>query len=45
MVAYASSLDTPGILARTVDDCALVLSIISGPDSNDANCSKRGKKR
>lgn len=44
LVAYASSLDTPGLLARSVDDCALLLNIIGGPDSNDATCSTREKE-
>jgi aspartyl-tRNA(Asn)/glutamyl-tRNA(Gln) amidotransferase subunit A len=44
MISYASSLDTPGILARTVDDCALILSIIGGSDKNDANCTAREKQ-
>lgn len=29
-------MDVPGILTRTVDDCALVLNAISGPDAMDA---------
>jgi aspartyl-tRNA(Asn)/glutamyl-tRNA(Gln) amidotransferase subunit A len=44
LVSYASSLDTPGILARSVDDCALMLNIISGPDVNDATCSTKEKE-
>ncbi|CAH2560043.1 Asp-tRNA(Asn)/Glu-tRNA(Gln) amidotransferase subunit GatA [Cardinium endosymbiont of Oedothorax gibbosus] len=35
VVAYASSFDTPGILAHTVEDCASVLSAIAGPDAFD----------
>lgn len=29
-------MDVPGILTRTVDDCALVLNAISGPDALDS---------
>ncbi|AWN81626.1 Asp-tRNA(Asn)/Glu-tRNA(Gln) amidotransferase subunit GatA [Candidatus Cardinium hertigii] len=36
VVAYASSLDTVGILAHTVADCATVLEVLAGPDGLDA---------
>jgi aspartyl-tRNA(Asn)/glutamyl-tRNA(Gln) amidotransferase subunit A len=36
VVAYASSLDTPGPLARTVEDSALLLNVMSGHDAKDA---------
>lgn len=32
MVAFASSLDQAGVLARTAQDCALLLSSMCGPD-------------
>jgi aspartyl-tRNA(Asn)/glutamyl-tRNA(Gln) amidotransferase subunit A len=32
MIAFASSLDQGGPLARTAEDCALLLSAMSGPD-------------
>ncbi|NNU45104.1 Asp-tRNA(Asn)/Glu-tRNA(Gln) amidotransferase subunit GatA [Ramlibacter montanisoli] len=32
MIAYASSLDQAGPMARTAEDCALLLSAICGPD-------------
>lgn len=35
-VAFASSLDTPGPIARTVDDAALLLSAMSGRDPKDS---------
>ena len=35
MVAFASSLDCPGPITRTVADSALFLNIISGLDAND----------
>jgi aspartyl-tRNA(Asn)/glutamyl-tRNA(Gln) amidotransferase subunit A len=36
VVAFASSLDQVGPVARTVRDCALLYSIISGRDANDS---------
>src|SRR6185436_15016940 len=36
VVAFASSLDQVGPVARTVRDCALLYSIISGRDARDA---------
>ena len=38
-VAYASSFDQIGPLARTVEDCALLFSVIAGYDPRDATCS------
>ena len=35
-IAFASSLDTPGPIARTVDDAALLLSIMAGHDDKDS---------
>jgi len=35
-VAFASSLDTPGPIARTVDDAALLLSVMAGHDEKDS---------
>jgi aspartyl-tRNA(Asn)/glutamyl-tRNA(Gln) amidotransferase subunit A len=39
LVAFASSLDTVGCFARSVEDCAAVLQSIAGADSRDATCS------
>ena len=36
LVAFASSLDTIGVLARGVEDAALVLQTMAGPDPHDA---------
>jgi aspartyl-tRNA(Asn)/glutamyl-tRNA(Gln) amidotransferase subunit A len=36
IVAFASSLDQVGPLARTVRDCAFLYSVIAGRDSNDS---------
>ena len=36
LVAYASSFDTIGILAKHVSDCAAVLEVIAGPDDFDS---------
>ena len=38
-VAFASSLDTPGPIARTVDDAALLLSVMAGHDAKDSTSS------
>lgn len=35
-VAFASSLDTPGPIARTVDDAAFLLSVMAGHDEKDS---------
>jgi len=38
-IAYASSFDTVGPVAKSVDDCAIILETIAGGDSNDATSS------
>jgi aspartyl-tRNA(Asn)/glutamyl-tRNA(Gln) amidotransferase subunit A len=38
LVAYASSLDQIGPIGMNIDDCAALLSIISGPDDKDSTC-------
>ena len=41
-VAFASSLDTPGSIARTVDDAALLLSVMAGHDEKDSTSESAG---
>lgn len=38
-IAYASSFDTVGPVAKTVDDCAIILETIAGVDPYDATSS------
>ena len=39
MIAYASSLDQAGPMARSAEDCALLLAAMAGFDPQDATCS------
>ncbi|HVF71411.1 MAG TPA: Asp-tRNA(Asn)/Glu-tRNA(Gln) amidotransferase subunit GatA [Chthoniobacterales bacterium] len=39
LVAFASSLDQAGTLTKTVEDAALLLGVIAGPDPQDATCA------
>ncbi|HEX5451829.1 MAG TPA: Asp-tRNA(Asn)/Glu-tRNA(Gln) amidotransferase subunit GatA [Candidatus Limnocylindrales bacterium] len=41
IVAFASSLDQVGPLARTVEDAAILLAAIAGPDERDATTARR----
>ena len=41
-VAFASSLDTPGPIARTVDDAALMLSVMASHDNKDSTSESAG---
>ena len=41
MIAFASSLDQAGVLARSAEDCALLLSAMSGFDAHDATSAER----
>jgi aspartyl-tRNA(Asn)/glutamyl-tRNA(Gln) amidotransferase subunit A len=41
MVAFASSLDQAGPIARSAEDCALLLSAMSGFDARDATSAQR----
>lgn len=40
-MALSWTLDKLGPMARSADDCALVLAAIAGPDPDDASCSGR----
>jgi aspartyl-tRNA(Asn)/glutamyl-tRNA(Gln) amidotransferase subunit A len=39
LIAFGSSLDCPGPVARNVTDAALMLSVIAGPDRSDATAA------
>src|SRR5574337_202763 len=41
MIAFASSLDQAGVLARSAEDCALLLAAMSGFDERDATSVPR----
>ena len=41
MIAFASSLDQAGPMARTAEDCALLLSAMGGFDERDATSAQR----
>jgi aspartyl-tRNA(Asn)/glutamyl-tRNA(Gln) amidotransferase subunit A len=41
LIAFASSLDQIGPLTRTVEDAALVMNVIAGPDVNDSTSIRR----
>jgi aspartyl-tRNA(Asn)/glutamyl-tRNA(Gln) amidotransferase subunit A len=41
MIAFASSLDQAGVLARSAEDCALLLSAMSGFDARDSTSAQR----
>jgi aspartyl-tRNA(Asn)/glutamyl-tRNA(Gln) amidotransferase subunit A len=41
MIAFASSLDQGGPMARTAEDCALLLAAIAGFDERDSTCLDR----
>ncbi len=40
LIAFASSLDQIGPMARSAEDCGLVMNVISGHDSNDSTSAK-----
>jgi len=41
IIAFASSLDQAGVIARSAEDCALLLSAMSGHDARDATSAAR----
>ncbi len=41
MIAFASSLDQAGVIARSAEDCALVLGAMSGFDARDSTSAER----
>ncbi len=40
MIAFASSLDQGGIMARSAEDCALLLGAMAGHDPADSTCAR-----
>ncbi|MEO8976431.1 MAG: Asp-tRNA(Asn)/Glu-tRNA(Gln) amidotransferase subunit GatA [Casimicrobiaceae bacterium] len=44
LIAFASSLDTPGPFARTAEDCALMLNAMAGHDPRDATSLQRERE-
>jgi aspartyl-tRNA(Asn)/glutamyl-tRNA(Gln) amidotransferase subunit A len=43
MVAFASSLDQGGMLAKSAEDLAMVLDVMAGFDARDSTCTDRPK--
>jgi aspartyl-tRNA(Asn)/glutamyl-tRNA(Gln) amidotransferase subunit A len=43
LAAYASSFDTIGVFAKNVEDLAIVLEVIAGPDEYDSTVSQNEK--
>jgi len=41
LIAYASSFDIIGPIAKSVEDAALMMEVISGSDNFDSTCTKR----
>ncbi len=44
MIAFASSLDQGGPMARTAEDCALLLNVMAGFDPRDSTSLERAKE-
>ncbi|MGE5028213.1 MAG: amidase, partial [Betaproteobacteria bacterium] len=44
MIAFASSLDQGGPMAKSAEDCALLLSVMAGFDPRDSTSLERGKE-
>ena len=45
MIAFASSMDQAGPMARTAEDCALVLEAMAGADPLDSTCADQSVPR
>ncbi len=41
VIAYASSLDEPGVLGRTIKDCAHMIEVMMGYDPKDSTSSRK----
>ncbi len=41
LIAFASSLDTPGMFARSAQDCGLILNAMAGHDARDSTSLER----
>ena len=41
VIAYASSLDEPGVLGRSIEDCARMVEVMMGHDPKDSTSSHR----
>jgi aspartyl-tRNA(Asn)/glutamyl-tRNA(Gln) amidotransferase subunit A len=44
LIAFASSLDTPGMFARTAEDCGLLLNAMAGHDARDSTSLERPRE-
>ena len=44
MIAYASSLDQAGPMAKTAEDCAILLSVMAGHDAKDSTSLNKAKE-
>ncbi len=45
LVAFASSLDQIGPMARTIDDCVLLLNALASPDARDMTCFNKNHRQ
>ena len=41
IIAYASSLDQAGVITKTVEDAAMLMDVIAGPDARDSTSVER----
>jgi aspartyl-tRNA(Asn)/glutamyl-tRNA(Gln) amidotransferase subunit A len=44
LIAFASSLDTPGVFAQTAEDCGLLLNAMAGHDPRDSTSLERPRE-